>query len=181
MVMGQLMGAVANGRAQSPGDRMKSLFSANSIEDLKKPTVTYGGIKFEVRELLTMESVDLLDYIIERAVARSSSIMISTDSAAMSLLLAVMSLPAPEKAYIRSALFKHVVYTDGQGVSDTLAENEDHAFEKLEAFHVYAVLARALVVNFLPSWNETVSRMETESSDSTEPSTPTSTRSSRAA
>ena len=60
---------------------------------------------------------------------------------------------------IKAELFKFVRYaTQKNKVPETVAGDEDSAFEGLTVFDVYEVLVRALAINFIGPFREWLSR-----------------------
>lgn len=76
------------------------------------------------------------------------------------IISAILALPEPTVDHLRTELFKQVSFrtADVSGGYITLGGNEDMAFEHLEAAHIYAVLGRAISVNFLPTLSAALSR-----------------------
>lgn len=125
-----------------------------TIPSLEEREFTIGGTKFAATRMGAMEGWRTLE-MIRRALASSEVSGVGEAS----VLRAVLSLPVEFVDQVRKIMFRHVEFATADSTWQPLAGAEDMAFSGLEPLAVYEVLARALAVNFMPSYREAASRL----------------------
>ena len=114
-----------------------------------------GDARFFFAKLPALEAWDLLERIRFEfgKVSVEASSPLDSDGSGASLLQTVLSLNPMFVRSVRDKLFEHVSFTN-RYASDPqpLHGAEDTAFAGLEPVAVYEVLARALAVNFIESF-----------------------------
>ena len=75
-------------------------------------------------------------------------------------VLGILSVDEDLITYLLDKMFQYVDYTDENSPDPvSLRRKEEGVFAKMDVFAIYEVLVRALVVNFLDSFLESLSRI----------------------
>ena len=135
---------------------------------------TIKGTRFRISKLLPEEGFEVSEILREGLGARLATIG-ATASIETAVAAMFLSLPAATVERVRQRLFEEVYFknklTNKQWLN--LAQERGMGFTDLEPLHVYEVLMRALVVNFLESLLELPSRFPILNRASSPPGTQT--------
>lgn len=131
-----------------------------NIEELKKSTITYNNTTFIIKKLNADEAWNILESIRIQIIDRSDKIT-PTANNVYDLIKAVLGLPTEFVQHLKTQLFLNVTFTikgkmspNNKGEGMRLSpEMMASAFSDLEAYHIYELLARCLVVNFFYSFD----------------------------
>ena len=155
---------------------LASLYASADMAS-EETTFTIRGTTFSISKLLAMEAYDVLEDIREALGASSKGLdeldLQSDGGAITAIVKTILRLPKANTDLIRRKLFAHISFTNASVATPIpLHGSEDMAFEGLEAFHIYVVFGRALLVNFFKSFEGVASNM-TQAPTSPPPSTQT--------
>ena len=152
------------------------MLTDKSIEQLNQPTVVIGGKTFYFRKMGPFKQLPIVEKIRSKGIRdilasmpqrKASDFGEGEEAEALlfeqkqtDFLLGILSVDEDLVKYLLDKMFMYVEYTDENSPDPVpLRMKEEGVFAKMDVFAVYEVLMRALVVNFLDSLLESLSRI----------------------
>ena len=172
------------------------MLTDKSIEQLNQPTAEIGGKTFYFRKMGPFKQLPIVEQIRSKGIRDILAAMptrkvsdfgegeeaesLLFEQKQTDFLLGILSADEELIKYLLDKMFQYVDYTDEDSPDPvTLRRKEEGVFAKMDVFAIYEVLLRALVVNFLDSSLELLSRIgvlrkvQEEAQEESKPSTST--------
>ena len=131
-----------------------------NIRRLTERRVTIKNTTFEVGKLLPFEAIEVFE-VLRVPVLNRLATMTEMDTRA--LTIALMNLPRDTMKEAAPLLFEQVKFTNAKYKTPTsVTGNENAALEGLEPYVYYELFMRSVVVNFLESLRDILSRIPPE-------------------
>lgn len=126
-----------------------------NIDKFCETDFTLGEVQFRITKLNVMDGYRMLERIRKQLATTADKVEIDRTSDVNSGLSIIQSIMQLDEAFVeemRKKLFTSVEFK-GNGAMDyiKLEGSEDMAFQSLQPTHIYEVLVRSLVVNFMDS------------------------------
>ena len=121
-----------------------------NIDELKKESITYGVVTFEIRKLSAVKAMEVVE-ILRVSLANTLTKLESSNNYVRDVLSLILTLPPEIVDKVKKMLFSSVVFRKEGEVKGGLPlepQYYDMAFQTLDVFNIYELIARCLFVNF---------------------------------
>ena len=131
----------------------------SSLGDWGNTDFTIGDTRFRVSKLSPLEAFGTMEKIRVAAAPVLASYQDESVGDFSEIISEVLKIDPASLSVIRDELFAGVRFTNGIAKTERILQgNIDMAFSKLLPIHIYEVLGRALVINFLESFCDILRR-----------------------
>ncbi len=129
------------------------------LKPLAATQFTIETTQFRVQKLTPMEAKDVFEVIrVGLAEAGVKATSNADGEATGASIMMLLGLPIHTVNWLIEAMFRTITYKRPDTTENVLGGDEDTGFNGLEMIHVYEVLGRSLIANFIGSLDVVISR-----------------------